>query len=408
MWVLLLHEAAKGHRGIRPQTVEAIIAALRRGMLGCVPGRGSVGASGDLAPAAHAALALLGEGDCTLWRCGRVVRLSAAAALRFLGLTPVELGPKEGLALINGSHLTTAMALKAWRAARTLLRTANLAAAMTALGACRRPTVTSIEVLRNHRHEGSLACALDKQRWLETPGMALAERDHEQDPYCLRCVPQVHGAVWQEVRHSEHELAAEMDACTDNPQVFAEQGKLAYGGSFHAIHPARVSDRLASALATLAAISERRTNLLMNPQKTGLPRFLVRDGGFNSGLMMIQTTAAALVSEAKAASFPASVDTIPTNCDQEDHVSMGPVAGLKALRVVENTRYVLAIELICAAQAIELRGLDRYPPRIAAALDRIRRDVAFLERDRVLANDIETVAALIETEELLCLQDAEF
>jgi histidine ammonia-lyase len=404
MWVLLLNEAAKGHRGIRIETVDCILGALRGGMLACVPSRGSVGASGDLAPAAHAARALLGEGTCTLWRSGGAKRLTAAAALKRLGISPIVLGPKEGLALINGTHLTTAIALKVWREADTLLRTANLAAAMSALGARPTPTVTSIRILRSHRHEGSAVCAQDKQRWLEMPGRPLPERDHDQDPYCLRCVPQVHGAIWQELRDSERELAAEMDACTDNPQVFAEEQRLAYGGSFHAIHPARVSDRLASALAILAAISERRTNLLMNPQKTGLPQFLVKDGGFNSGFMMIQTTAAALASEAKALSFPASVDSIPTNCDQEDHVSMGPAAGLKALRVVENARYVLAIELICAAQAIEIRGAERRPPRIAAVLERIRRDVPYLERDRALAPDIEAAAALIQAEELVKLQ----
>jgi histidine ammonia-lyase len=256
--------------------------------------------------------------------------------------------------------------------------------------------LTPEEVLIEHRHRGTVECAREKRFWLENGNQPVAERDHRQDPYCLRCAMQVHGAVWEELAHCEPTLRCEINSSTDNPLVFPATGKVGYGGNFHAIHPARVSDHIASALTTLGSISERRICLAMNGDRTGLPHFLTANGGLNSGLMMTQTTAAALVSECKSLSFPASVDSIPTNGDQEDHVSMGPIAGLKALRIVDNIRFVLAIELLAAAQALDLRGLDTAPPRLVAIHRRIRQDVPFLCRDRVLSEDIEALATIIQ------------
>ena len=216
-----------------------------------------------------------------------------------------------------------------------------------------------------------------------------------QDPYSLRCAPQVHGAVWEELQHAEQTLGDEINAAADNPLLFPEENCTLSCGNFHAIYPARVSDKLASALTTLANISERRINLAMDSRRTGLPDFLVDDGGVRSGFMMAQVTAAALVSECKSLSNPASVDSIPTNNDQEDHVSMGPIAGFKVLEIVDRLRYVLAIELLVATQALDLRAPKRPAARLAKVRDIIRRDVAPLTDDRVLSGDMELIARRI-------------
>ncbi|QOY86058.1 HAL/PAL/TAL family ammonia-lyase [Paludibaculum fermentans] len=400
MWVIVLNSACRGHRGLRRPTVEAALKLLQHGILGCVPARGSVGASGDLAPSAHAALALIGEGPCTVVRQGETLRIPAAQALAEEGLLPADLQPKEGLSLMNGTQMTTAMAVSVWSEAKNLLETANLATALSLLGVKGFPSVSPEELLIAHGHPGTLECGRMIREWLHDPVRPIHEPDHQQDPYCLRCAPQVHGAVLEEVEATETILVRELNSSADNPLVFADLGKVAHGGNFHAIQPARVCDRLASALTTLAAISERRVNLAMNGDRTGLPHFLISEGGLNSGLMMVQTTAAALVSECRSLSFPASTDSIPTNCDQEDHVSMGPIAALKAMRVAENVRYVLAIELLTAIQAIDLRKVEHLPPRTAAAHRMLRECADFLAQDRVNSHDIEAIAALIESGKL--------
>ena len=402
MQLLLLRSAGTGQRGLRQETLAALSTALAHGVLPCVPSRGSVGASGDLAPAAHAALLLIGEGECTVLEEDRVVRMPANQGLTRLGISPLTLEHKEGLGLINGTQLTTALALLGWSKASYLLRIANMTTAMSMLGAKGFASITHEEVLKAHRHEGTLRVGWEKQSWLKEFAGRMEYRDEKQDPYCLRCAVHVHGAVWTELKQSAEILEAETSAITDNPILFPEIDMIGYGGNFHAINTARVSDRLASALTTLGTISERRTNLLMNGAKTGLPHFLVADGGQNSGFMMIQVTAAALVSEAKSLSFPASVDSIPTNCDQEDHVSMGPTAGHKLHSILEKIRYVLAIELICACQAVYLRGLP-LPPRLQEVYESVRERVAPLTQDRILSYDIEAVSNLIEDEGLLPL-----
>ncbi len=393
MWLHLLNSTAQGHRGIRPQTVDVILRLLNAGVLAQVPSRGSVGASGDLAPAAHAALVLIGEGSCTVPIDGTMEVLPAAKALQRLGILPVELAPKEGLSLMNGTHLTTALACQVWSEARSLWETANLALALSVYGFRSTPCIDDDRVLALH-HPATLYAGSQIRLWME--GGSLRFRNHLQDPYSFRCAPQVHGAVWKEIEQSEEWVTEELSATTDNPVLFEHD--LGHGGNFHAIYPARVLDRLASAMTQLASIAERRISLGMNSAKTGLSDFLTPEAGLNSGLMMAQTTAAALVSECKSLSFPASVDTIPTNCDQEDHVSMGPIAGLKAIQIARNLRDVLAIEILAACQAIHLRGAAILPPNLRRAYDLFRTYVAPVEHDRIFSEDIRTASRLIEQE----------
>jgi histidine ammonia-lyase len=402
--LISLNTLCQGHSGVRYSTIRSVGRMLEAGILGWVPSQGSVGASGDLGPGAHAMLPLLGEGYCTMPIGARIERLPAASALHRAGMDPVELGPKEGLSLINGTHLTTALAVKAWYEGDYLLKVANLAAAMTieALGGDR---MTSAEpTMRAHGHPGTIECGRALRYWLGEPS-ELSDRHRDthwiQDPYSLRCVPQVHGAVWEELDHSETVLEREINAITDNPLLFPDEGMVRYCGNFHAIYPGRVSDRLASAFATLANISERRISQAMRPPRGHLPTFLIHDGGLNSGLMMAHVTAAALVSEAKSLSFPATVDSIPTNVTQEDHVSMGPVAGFKTLRILENLRRVLAIELLTAAQALYLCRPFKASPRIEEVYARIRDFVPPMDEDRVLTDDIDTITAKIHSREIL-------
>jgi histidine ammonia-lyase len=402
MWLLRLKMLAKGHSGVRESTLKEIIRVLEAGVLGCVPSRGSVGASGDLAPSAHAVLSLLGEGDCTRpapFGSG-FERVSARLALRDLGLNPVELQAKEGLALINGTQFTTALACKAWYEACRLLRAANLAAAMTMEAMGGTGSILEESVLGTHHAETQLV-GRTMARWLKgskNMHLARSERRFMQAPYCLRCAPQVHGAVLADLEHAFKILTAEINSLSDNPLVFPETGEVHSCGNFHAIYPARVSDMIASAMATLGTISERRINMAMDESLSGLPYFLVSDGGLNSGLMMVQATAAALASEAKTLSHPASVDSIPTNCDREDHVSMGPVAGLKALQVIARIKPIVAIEFLVAAQALDLRPMNPPPEMLQMAWSRIRQEVPFIDTDTVLSPCIAAIEQMIEAD----------
>ncbi|MBN1587935.1 MAG: histidine ammonia-lyase [Pirellulales bacterium] len=404
MWLINLNTICQGHSGVRVETMEAVARILEAGILGCVPSQGSVGASGDLAPSAHATLAALGEGQCTMPRGDEFVELPAAEAIRQAGVKPVELGPKEGLSLMNGTALTTALGVKAWYEGSYLLEVANLAAAMSieALGGAR--TICAEETLQAHGHPGTIHCGRALAAWLGgSSGLARLHLDRYQvqDPYSLRCAPQVHGAIWDELQRSGTVLEREINATTDNPLLFPEEMTSNCCGNFHAIYPARVNDCLASALTTLASISERRINLAMRAPRGHLHTFLIDNGGVNSGFMMAHVTAAALVSESKSLSFPASVDSIPTSLNQEDHVSMGPIAGTKVNRIVENLRRVLAIELLAAAQAFFLLRPRRSAPKLAEVYLRIREFVPPLEKDRNLSNDIELIAEKIHSREIL-------
>ena len=405
MWLIMLNSISRGHRGVGIKKVEHIIRSIEGGMLAHVPARGSVGASGDLAPMSHAVLAVLGHGQCTLPKAGGFESLAAKDALKKLKLAPLKLGPKEGLALINGTQLTSAMATKLIHEGERLMQTANLIAAMM-LEAMRGSRAFLDPVLMaEQRHPGAKACADAIRNWVgTTSGIAKSHKDCDrvQDPYSIRCIPQVHGMVWEEIATSRGIMNLELNATTDNPILFPDEGKVIHGGNFHAIYAARVCDRIGMALATLANISERRIHMAMKQDKSGLPNFLIaEEGGLNSGLMMAQTTAAALVSECKSMSFPASVDSVPTNNDQEDHVSMGPIAGLKALRILENARYVLGIELLAAAQGLDLLAPLKASPKLEAAKAKLRKHIPMVKQDRFLGDDLEKAAKLIASGELL-------
>lgn len=404
LWLILLNSVCRGHRGLALAKLQAVTKMLEAGILACVPARGSVGASGDLAPTAHAVLATLGEGECTTPKGGAFARMSASAALKARKLKPLSLGPKEGLCLINGTQLTAALAVTLWEEAMQLIQTANLAAAMTIEALRASHHMTDAPLLRESRQKGTWECGQAIAGWLG--GDTEVYKSHEncdrvQDSYSLRCAPQVHGMVWDELAHTREIIERELNATTDNPLLFPQRGLVIHGGNFHAIYAARCCDRIGMALATLASISERRVNTAMRSEKSGLPAFLIENGGLNSGFMMVQTTAAALVSECKSLSYPASVDSIPTNNDQEDHVSMGPGAGLKALQIAKQARYVLAIELLVAAQGLDMIRPLKTSPQLEKVKAKIRKKVPYLDKDRMLSADIEAVHELVKSGALL-------
>jgi histidine ammonia-lyase len=408
MWILRLNVMCRGQSGVRMETVEQVIRLLELGILADVPAQGSVGASGDLAPSAHATLPLLGEGGCSYPHVGSFLSTSSAAALDHFGLANWELEAKEGLSLINGTQLTTAYAAKAFVLSQRLLETANLSLALSieALQGTHRLLDPRIFLTRNQ--PGATECADDTRSWLSGPSVMAAHHsdcDRVQDPYSLRCAPQVHGLVRDEIRQCGEIIERELNSSTDNPLLFAEDNESLSGGNFHAIYTARANDRLCAALTTLSSISERRTALLMSQKSNGLVPFLVKEGGFNSGLMMAQVSAAALVSESKSLCFPASVDSIPTSDDKEDHVSMGPIAGRKLMTVLENTQNVLAIEVLSSCQAIDLRRPLTSTASLERVFARVREDVPYLDKDRILHIDIRSLSQLIESGELLLLKN---
>lgn len=405
MWLIMLNSICRGHRGVGLAKVKQIISSIEAGLLANVPARGSVGASGDLAPMAHAVLALIGQGECSIPTGKSFASVPAKTALKKLKLAPLKLGPKEGLALINGTQLTSAMACKLiWEGTR-LLRTANLTASLMIEAMRASHAFLDPILMTEQRHVGAAHCAGMIRSWLvgET-AIAKSHKncDRVQDPYSIRCIPQVHGMVYEELESARQIMNLEINATTDNPILFPDQERVIHGGNFHAIYAARVCDRIAAALTTLANIAERRIHMSMKQDKSGLPNFLIAEaGGLNSGLMMAQTTAAALVSECKALSFPASVDSISTNNDQEDHVSMGPVAGLKALKILENVRYVLAIELLSATQGLDLLSPLKTSAPLESAKKILRQSIPMLKEDRFLGKDLEAAAQLIARGTLL-------
>lgn len=399
LMLLRANVLAKGFSGVRPETLERLLDLLNAGLLPRVPAQGSVGASGDLAPLAHLALALVGEGHC-LWR-GQVV--PAAQALADLGLAPIVLEAKEGLALINGTQLMTAVAGLALAEARRLARQADLVAALSLDALHGTDVAFDARIHAARPHPGQVTAAANLRAILA--GSAIRESHRGcgkvQDAYSLRCIPQVHGAVRDALDYVLRVVTIEMNAATDNPMVFAEQGQLVSGGNFHGEPVALAADMLAIAVAELASLSERRTERLVNPALSGLPAFLTPQGGLQSGFMMSHVTAAALVSENKVLAHPASVDSIPTSANKEDHVSMGVTAAHKAARVVANARRVLAVELLAAAQAIEFRRPLRSSVPLEAVHALLRRHVAAYDQDRFLAPEIEAAAELLRRGELL-------
>jgi histidine ammonia-lyase len=392
---------ARGYSGVRPVVIERLLQLVNAGIHPLVPGQGSVGASGDLAPLAHLSLALIGEGHVRVG--GR--EQDTAAALRAAGIEPVVLGPKEGLALLNGTQVSTALALEALFAADDLLLASVVSGAMSvdaALGS-RTPFDARIHEARGQPAQVAVAAAFRSVLGESEIGHSHEHCDRVQDPYSLRCQPQVAGACLQQIADAARVLAAEANGVSDNPLVFGDDGEVLSGGNFHAEPVAFAADNLALAIAEIGALAERRIAMLIDDSLSQLPPFLVREGGLNSGFMIAQVTAAALASENKSLAHPASVDSLPTSANQEDHVSMATFAARRLHPMAENTRGILAIELLAAAQGIDFRRPLRSSAALESAHALLRAKVAFYDHDRHFAPDIEAAKAVISGEELLNL-----
>lgn len=398
--VLRANVLATGATGARPEVLDYLVEMLNHEVHPVIPRKGSVGASGDLAPLAHLGLVLIGEGWATVR--GRV--LPGLLALRMAGLEPITLGPKEGLSLVNGTQVMLGIGAMSLVTAQRLARAADVAGAMTVEALKGTPKAFDARLTAFRIHPGGIVCNDNLARLLSESAIAASHAtgdDRVQDPYSLRCMPAVHGAVRDALTHVRQVLDREVNACTDNPLVFAkgdglsETSELLTGGNFHG-HPCSVAlDYLALSSASLAAISERRTEQMVNPRESRLPAFLTDDPGLKSGFMMAHVTAAALVSENKSLAHPASVDTIPTSGGQEDHVSMGVTAALKAQEIILNVSKVLAIEVLAATRGIEFH-LPLAPGKgVAAAHAAVRGMFKATDDDRPLGADIERLAAAL-------------
>jgi histidine ammonia-lyase len=393
MMLLRARTLAAGSSGVRPALVERIVELLNRGITPAVPSRGSVGASGDLAQLAHIALCLIGEGSALADGGSE----PAADALRRAGLDPVRLEAKEGLALVNGTDGMTALGVLALHDAEGLFTAADVTAAMTIEAALGTDRPFAEEVVELRPHPGQLASAANLRALLEGSEIVASHRESPhavQDPYSMRCAPQVHGAGRDAARFASEVLDRELGSVVDNP-VILEDGRVESTGNFHGEPLAYAMDLLAVALTGIASISERRTYWLLGPgQHRGLPPFLSTGAGLGSGYMLAQYTQAALVSECKVLGHPAGLDSIPTSGSQEDHVSMGWLSGLKLRTIVEHVTAVVAVEAICAAQAMDLRE-PAPAPGTAATLAAVRERVAFLEEDRDVSLDVEAAVSLV-------------
>lgn len=391
--LLRVNNLAKGFSGARLEVVETLIAMLNRGVTPVIPQKGSLGASGDLAPLSHMVLPMIGLGQAEF---GGTV-LAGAEAMARAGIPVIELVAKEGLALINGTQAMTSAGGLTIFEALDMMELANIAAALT-FEAHRGVTDALAERMHTVRpHWGQMETAKMLRTYLEGSGNVTRQGQiRVQDRYSLRCTPQVHGASWDALNYVKDRVETEMNAVTDNPIIFSDTMEGISGGNFHGQPMALSFDFLGIALSELANISERRIESLVNPSISGLPAFLVRNGGLNSGFMIVQYSAAALVSENKVLAHPASVDSIPSSGNQEDHVSMGTIAARKAQDILINVRRVLAMEMMCACQAIDLQnGADKLGKGTKAAYDAIRRVCDMLDEDRPLYEDINRCESLL-------------
>jgi len=400
MLLLRAHVLALGHSGVRPVVVERLLEFLDRDLLPVVPEQGSLGASGDLAPLAHLALPLIGEGQVSF----EGEPMPAAAALDRAGLEPLKLEPKEGLALVNGTQGMLAIGALTLARAKALAKAADVAAAMTvdAILASERPFDERLQRLRPH--PGQAESSANLRRLLEGSEIVASHRESAhlvQDAFSLRCAPQVHGAFRDTLAHAERVLLIEIASVSDNP-VVTNDGEVLSGGNFHGQPVAIVLDALAAATVALAAISERRLYRLLDPAtNNGLPAFLVERSGLNSGFMIVQYTAASLVSESKSLAHPASIDSIPSSAGQEDHVSMGMTSARHARACVSNAEQVVALEALAAAQGIDLRTPLHPGTGSSAGHAAIREVVPFLEADRELKPDVDAAIELVRSGTLL-------
>jgi histidine ammonia-lyase len=393
LMALRANALAKGYSGVSPETLQLLVDCLNHGVTPVVPEQGSLGASGDLAPLSHLALLLMGEGEAFY----QGERLPGGEALRRAGLQPIQLAAKEGLALINGTQAMTAVGLLAYVQAERLAKAADVIAALTL--ECLRgiPEAFAEEVHRVRPYPEQIGVAGNLRRLLQGSGLTTRQGEiRVQDAYSLRCLPQVHGATRQVLAYVQEKIGIEVNSATDNPLLFLEEGTVISGGNFHGQPIAFAMDFLKIGISELANISERRTERLVNPALSGgLPAFLSHDPGLASGMMIPQYVAASLVSENKVLAHPASVDSIPSSANQEDHVSMGTTAARHAAMVVGNAAKVLAIELICAAEAAEFAGSDKLAPATRVLYELVRKDVPPVVQDRSLSQEIEMVAAAL-------------
>ncbi len=396
---LRIKDLARGHAGIRLETVRLLVTLLNKGVCPVVPEKGSVGASGDLAPLAHLSLVLIGLGEAYY----RNRKMTGKAALKQCGLEPIQLEAAEGLALVNGTQVMTAIGGLAVSDAIRLAKLTDIAAAMSLEVLLGSRTEFDSRIHQIRPHTGQITAADNMDRIVQDSEIISSHKDCDriQDAYTLRCSPQVHGASRDAIAYAKKVIETEMNASTNNPLIFADTKEFLLGGNFHGQPVALALDFLGMAISELANISERRTERLVNPNLSGLPAFLVKDGGLNSGFMIAQYTAAALVSENKILSHPASVDSIPTSANKEDHVSMGTIAARKCRDIVDNAENVIAIELLCGAQAMDLFTNMKPGKGTLSAYGIIRNAISPLETDRVLARDITAMRQLMQSAELV-------
>ncbi|MBX3017305.1 MAG: histidine ammonia-lyase [Bdellovibrionaceae bacterium] len=398
--ILRANTLARGHSGVRPEVIDKILEFLNADCLPVIPGQGSVGASGDLAPLSHLALGLMGEGPA--WNGSAQAPMKKVLSEK--SLQPLVLQFKEGLSLINGCQVMTAVGMLALYDARDLAWLADAAGAQSLEGLLGSRNAFDPLISAARPHTGEIRTAKNLRTLLsETSEIAESHRDcnRVQDAYSLRCMPAVHGAVKDGLRHTWSVLETEANSSTDNPLVFTEGEKILSCGNFHGMPVAFSLDYAAIVLSAMASISEQRISKLINPAMSGLPAFLAPNGGLNSGHMIVQVAAASLVSENKVLAHPASVDSIPTSADKEDHVSMGTIAARKLVRVIDNVRNVIAMELLSGSQAVDLVRPLKSSKAVEALHTAIRKKVPFAPTDRIFADDVTAIREMIQSRELI-------
>jgi len=407
LMLLKINSLARGFSGIRLSVIEALITLFNAQVYPAIPEKGSVGASGDLAPLAHMSVVLLGEGEAFY----KGERISAAKALEIAGMQPIALAPKEGLALLNGTQASTAFALQGLFYTENALHSAIGIGALTvdaALGS-RVPFDARIHEVRGHKSQCDVATAFRTLLATSEIGQSHQRCEKVQDPYSLRCQPQVMGACLQQMRYAQEILVVEANGVSDNPLVFVESdsdgntatGDILSGGNFHAETVAMAADMLAIALSEIGALSERRMSLMIDTHLSGLPPFLVENGGVNSGFMIAQVTCAALASENKTLAHPASIDSLPTSANQEDHVSMATFAARRLRDIFDNVAGILAIEWLAACQGLDFRKPLKTSDKLQVLTDLLRHQVPFYDKDRYFAPDIEKAKQLIKQHALM-------
>ena len=391
--LLKINALAQGYSGVRPELIDALITLFNHEIYPRIPAKGSVGASGDLAPLAHMSAVLLGFGEVSMK--GKII--PAAEGLKIAGLAPLHLAPKEGLALINGTQVSTALALSGYFATENCFAAAAISGALSLEAAKGSPDPFRDEIQQVRRQTGQIDVARKYRDLLENSGIRDSHKECEkvQDPYSLRCMPQVMGACLDNIRFVSDTLTREANAVTDNPLVFSDSEEILSGGNFHAEPVAIAADLLALVISEIGNIAERRIAVLIDETQSGLPPFLVRDAGVNSGFMIAHVTAAALASENKQSAYPACVDSIPTSANQEDHVSMATHGARRLVKMTDNTAGIIAIEILAAVQGIEFHRPLKSSARLEKVIALVREHVSNYEEDRYFSPDIEAAKKLV-------------